>query len=232
MSPRLLALLLCLAPAGVLSAQGWIDIERPRIQGPSSVVRVSSTVRAVIDGRVARFEVHERFRNSGAGIAEGTYHYPLPGEAAFSDFSLFQGEQELKGEMMASAQARSIYEDIVRRRKDPALITLVGHGLIRAQVFPIQPGETRTVILRYTQLLGRDGDALRLRYSAGDRGDAPVTFAAEIHRPTTLRRRIPLPIRSRTPGATERSGSPSLRRFAAISTWCFPSAAGSSAELC
>ena len=182
MSPRLLALLLCLAPAGVLSAQGWIDIERPRIQGPSSVVRVSSTVRAVIDGRVARFEVHERFRNSGGGIAEGTYHYPLPGEAAFSDFSLFQGEQELKGEMMASGQARSIYEEIVRRRKDPALITLVGHGLIRAQVFPIQPGETRTVILRYTQLLGRDGDALRLRYSAGDRGDAPVTFAVEIHR--------------------------------------------------
>jgi len=182
MSHRLLALLLCLAPAGVLSAQGWIDIERPRPQGPTSVARVSSTVRVVVDGRVARFEVQERFRNTGGGIAEGTYHYPLPGEAAFSDFSLFQGEQELKGEMMASAQARSIYEEIVRRRKDPALITLVGHGLIRAQVFPIQPGETRTVILRYTQLLGRDGDALRLRYAAGDRGDAPVSFAAEIRR--------------------------------------------------
>lgn len=182
MSHRLLALLLCVAPAGVLSAQGWIDIERPRPGGPSNVIRVSSTVRAVVDGRVARFEVHERFRNNGGGIAEGTYHYPLPGEAAFSDFSLFQGEQELKGEMMASDQARSIYETIVRRRKDPALLTLVGHGLIRAQVFPIQPGETRTVILRYTQLLGRDGDALRLRYAAGDRGDAPVSFAAEIRR--------------------------------------------------
>ena len=183
MSRRLLALLLCLAPAGVLSAQGWIDIERPRPQGPpGSVVRVSSTVRAVVEGRVARFEVNEKFRNNGGGIAEGTYHYPLPGEAAFSDFSLFQGEQELKGEMMASDRARSIYEEIVRRRKDPALLTLVGHGLIRAQVFPIQPGETRTVILRYTQLLGRDGEALRLRYAAGDRGDAPVSFAAEIRR--------------------------------------------------
>lgn len=182
MSRLPLALLLLALPAP-LAAQGWIDIERPdRPRGPASVVRVSSSVRAVVEGRVARFEVHERFRNDGGVVAEGMYHYPLPGEAAFSAFSLFQGEQELKGEMMASAQARSIYEAIVRQRKDPALITLVGHGLIRAQVFPIQPRETRTIILRFTQLVGRDGDALRLRYAAGDRGDAPVTFSVEIRR--------------------------------------------------
>ena len=182
MSRLPLALLLFALPAP-LAAQGWIEIERPtRPRGPASVVRVSSSVRAVVEGRVARFEVHERFRNDGGVVAEGMYHYPLPGEAAFSAFSLFQGEQELKGEMMASEQARSIYEAIVRQRKDPALITLVGHGLIRAQVFPIQPRETRTVILRFTQLLGREGDALRLRYAAGDRGDAPVTFSVEIRR--------------------------------------------------
>ena len=182
MSRLALALLLLALPAP-LAAQGWIDIERPnRPRGPASVVRVSSSVRAVVEGRVARFEVHERFRNDGGVVAEGMYHYPLPGEAAFSAFSLFQGEQELKGEMMASEQARSIYEAIVRQRKDPALITLVGHGLIRAQVFPIQPRETRTIILRFTQLLGRDGDALRLRYAAGDRGNAPVTFSVEIRR--------------------------------------------------
>src|SRR5690606_35089542 len=98
---------------------------------------------------------------------EGTYHYPVPGEAVFTDFSLFQGETELKGEMMSAEQARSIYEGIVRQLKDPALLTLVGHGLIRAQVFPVQPGETRTVVIRYTQVLGSDGDALRLRHAAG-----------------------------------------------------------------
>ncbi|MEO5825901.1 MAG: VIT domain-containing protein [Gemmatimonadales bacterium] len=176
---------LCLlaVPCASLAAQGWID-ERPVIPARSSpaVVRVSSTVRVVVDGRIARFEVEEKFRNTGRGIAEGTYHYPLPGEVVFSDFSLFQAETELKGEMMAAEQARSIYEGIVRQLKDPALITLVGHGLIRAQVFPIQPGEMRTVILRYTQLMARDGDALHLRYAAGSRGDAPVTVRFEIPR--------------------------------------------------
>ena len=173
-----LVLLLAAAPLSSLAAQGWIDPERPQfpVRGPSPLVRVGSSVRATIDGRVARFEIEERFRNNGPVIAEGTYLYPLPGEAVFSEFSLFQGEKELKGEMMAAGQARTIYEGIVRRLKDPALLTLVGHGLIRAQIYPVQPGETRTVTLRFTELLGREGDALRLRYAAGDRGEAPVTF--------------------------------------------------------
>jgi Ca-activated chloride channel family protein len=183
MSRAPLALLLLAVPVSTVAAQGWIDLERPAIsRGPAALVRVGSSVRIVVDGRVARFEVQERFRNSGQVIAEGTYHYPLPGEAVFSDFSLFQGEQELKGEMMASDQARTVYEGIVRRLRDPALLTLVGHGLIRAQIFPVQPGETRTVTLRYTQLLGREADALRVRYAAGDRGDAPVTVSIEVHR--------------------------------------------------
>lgn len=182
MSRALLALVLLAVPLGTLAAQGWIDMERPPVvvRSAPTLVRVGSSVRVTVDGRAARFEVTERFRNTGSTLAEGTYHYPLPGEAVFSDFSLFQGEQELKGEMMGAEQARTIYEGIVRRLKDPALLTLVGHGLIRAQVFPVQPGETRTVILRYTQLLGRDADALRLRYAAGDRGDAPVIMSIEV----------------------------------------------------
>ena len=183
MSRAPLVLLLLAVPATPLAAQGWIDLERPgQLRMPSPLVRVGSSVKAIVEGRVARFEVQERFRNTGPVIAEGTYLYPLPGEAVFSEFSLQQGEQELKGEMMAAEQARSIYEGIVRRLKDPALLTLVGHGLIRAQVFPVQPGETRTVTLRFTELLGRDGDALRLRYAAGDRGDAPVTMTVEVRR--------------------------------------------------
>jgi Ca-activated chloride channel family protein len=154
-----------------LSAQGWIDVERrPNVSLPASpVLRISSQVRVQVDGRVARVEVEEQFRNNGGGIAEGMYLYPMPGEAVFTDFSLWMGEEEVRGEMMHADQARGIYEEIVRRLKDPALLTLEGHGLIRARVFPIQPGETRKVVLRYTQMLDRSGDALRLRYSIGNR---------------------------------------------------------------
>lgn len=181
MRALLAAVLLCASPLPA-AAQGWIEMDRPLgpVRASPAVMRVASDVRITVDGRMARVEVTERFRNTGRGIAEGTYHYPLPGDAVFSGFSLFQGEQELKGEMMAAEQARAIYEGIVRQLKDPALLTLVGHGLVRAEVFPIQPGETRTVILRYTQLLPRSEDALRLRYVAGARGEAPVTLRVEV----------------------------------------------------
>jgi Ca-activated chloride channel family protein len=59
---------------------------------------------------------------------------------------------------MDANQARAIYEEIVRRKRDPALIELAGHGLIRARVFPINPGETRKITLRYTQILDRQGE--------------------------------------------------------------------------
>src|SRR6267378_1258616 len=152
------AVVLPIAPA---AAQGWI--EHPR----GAIEKVRSAVQVNVTGRVARVTVEEWFRNAGALLDEGNYLYPLPGEAVFSDFSLWQGDQELKGEPMDAAQARAIYEEIVRRKRDPALIELAGHGLLRARVFPIGAGETRKITLRYTQMLDRVGDAWRFRYTAG-----------------------------------------------------------------
>ncbi|MEO8201039.1 MAG: VIT domain-containing protein [Gemmatimonadota bacterium] len=167
----LVAAILAAGLAAPLAAQGWVDVEhRPGIPVNTSVLRTSSQVRVQIDGRIAKVEVEEQFRNAGGSMAEGTYLYPMPGEAVFTDFSLWMGEQEVRGEMMQAEQARGVYEEIVRRLKDPALLTLEGHGLIRARVFPIQPGETRKVVLRYTQMLDRSGDALRLKYAIGNRG--------------------------------------------------------------
>lgn len=167
----LCAALGCAAP---LQAQGWIE-PLPGLVDPG-VVKVRTSVTVRVTDRVARVEVEEWFQNRArGGLGEGDYLYPLPGEAVFSNFSLFQGDQELRGETMDADRARSIYEEIVRRKKDPALIELVGHGLVRARVFPINPGETRKITMRYTQVLKRSGDGLQFRYAAGGRfaGIAP-----------------------------------------------------------
>ncbi len=172
MPRRLIVAAAVVLAATPLHAQGWIEVQPPanRVMAGPVVTRIGSQVIVSIDGRVSRVEVEERFRNTGGGLAEGNYLYPLPGEAVFQNFSLWMGEREVRGEVMTADQARGIYEEIVRRRRDPALLTLAGRGLVRAQVFPIGAGETRKVVLRYTQLLDRSGDALRFRYVAGDRG--------------------------------------------------------------
>ena len=163
---RLPGLVAVLCPIALsVFAQGWIEPLRPLPRG--AIEKIRSAVQVAVTGRVARVTVEEWFRNSGPLMDEGSYLYPLPGETVFSDFTLWQGDRELKGEPMDAAQARSIYEEIVRRKRDPALIELAGHGLLRARVFPITPGETRKITLRYTQVLDRIGDALRFRYAAG-----------------------------------------------------------------
>src|SRR6058998_2680664 len=170
--------------SSALPAQGWIDPVRPPsgpqvLNGP--VERLRSAVQVSISGRVARVTVEEWFRNNGPTLNEGVYHFPLPGEAVFSSYSLWQGDQELRGEAMDAAQSRAIYEAIVRQKRDPALIELAGQGLIRARVFPIAPGETRKITLKYTQLLDSAGDAWRFRY-LGDRNrqTAPRSFRLEV----------------------------------------------------
>lgn len=167
-----------------LAAQGWIQPRPGRPEG--SIVRTRTEVSVRVEGRVASVEVDEWFQNRGGGLGEGDYLYPLPGEAVFSGFSLFQGDEELRGETMDAGTARGIYEEIVRRNRDPALIELAGHGLLRARVFPINPGETRRITLRYTQVMPRAGDALHFRYLAGARNggvDRRVEGSAGTPRP-------------------------------------------------
>ena len=160
-------LALLLVPLVGAAGQGWIEPVRPLPMPRGAVTKIRSAVQVAVTGRVARVSVEEWFRNDGALLDEASYLYPLPGEATFSDFSLWQGDRELKGEPMDAGQARAIYEEIVRRKRDPALIELAGHGLVRARVFPIAAGETRKITLRYTQLLDRVGDAWRFRYVTG-----------------------------------------------------------------
>jgi hypothetical protein len=86
------------------AAQGWIEPGVDR--GGFAVDRTLSDVLVRVDGRVAQIEVSEWFVNRGRRLAEGEYLYPLPGEAVFQGFSLFQGDAELRGEIMDAERAR------------------------------------------------------------------------------------------------------------------------------
>ncbi len=169
-----------------LFAQGWIDLVRP---GMGSVERVESRVTVAVEGNIATIEVDEWFLNSGERVAEGHYLYPLPAGAALAGASLYQGETELRGEVMDADEARRIYEEIVRRRADPALIEYMGEGLFRARVFPIEPGQRRRVTLRYSQVLEPAGESLHFRTSGALRPTLPTHGGGE-----SARTKAPAPV--------------------------------------
>src|SRR6266550_5451457 len=134
-----------------------------------AVFRQSSDVRVDLADRVLRYEITETFVNRGNRVGEADFMFPLPKGAAFQDLKLEINGEMVAGETMNANQARQIYEEIVRRQRDPALLEWMGYGLLRARIFPIAPGEQKKVVVRFQTVAPREGDALRVDYFRGTR---------------------------------------------------------------
>lgn len=106
-----------------------------------------------IDQQVATTHVDQVFRNDNSWPVEGVYVFPIPPSAMVSEFALWVDGERVEAELLDRDEARGIYEQIVRRMRDPALLEYMDGGAVRASVFPIQPGGTRRIELEYTQVL-------------------------------------------------------------------------------
>ena len=121
-------------------------------------------VEVEIDDQAARTRVDQTFRNRQRRDVEGTYLFPLPEGAGVADFTMHVDGVELAAELLDAEEARRIYEEIVRRRIDPALLEYVGRGAYRARIFPVPAGGERRVGLSYDEILERDGGLVRYTY--------------------------------------------------------------------
>lgn len=131
---------------------------------PNQVTVELHKVEAVVDGPTATVSVEQVFRNDGGQTAEGVYVFPLPKDAAVSDFQMTVNGQTLEGKLLDKEEARRLYEQIVRQRRDPALLEYLDRGLFQAKVFPIPPGESRTLDFTYTQVLEQRDGLYRFNY--------------------------------------------------------------------
>ena len=142
-----------MSPAG---ADGIIIVDPP----PGVDVRLDQSlaikyhhVDIQIKDQVATTRVDQVFVNDNPWTAEGTYIFPLPQGAAVSDFVMWVDGKAVHGEILEADEAWTIYDDVVRRMKDPALLEYVGRKALKASVFPIPPGEERKIELEYSQIL-------------------------------------------------------------------------------
>ena len=94
-------------------------------------------------GQLATTTVDQEFYNPNASRLEGYYLFPLPAGAVIKDFSMWIDGRETRAELLDAAKARGIYEDIVRRLRDPALLEYDGRGVFKMRVFPIEPRSTK-----------------------------------------------------------------------------------------
>ncbi len=121
-------------------------------------------VTVTVKDQVARTHVDQTFVNPSDYQLEGTYIFPLPEDATINDFAMYVDGKRLEGKVLDRNQARQIYEDIVRQRRDPALLEYVGHNAFQARIFPIEPHSEKRVEIGYGQVLNVDSGLVKYVY--------------------------------------------------------------------
>jgi Ca-activated chloride channel family protein len=121
-------------------------------------------VTVTIDNQIAKTHVDQAFVNDTDRVLEGTYLFPVPEGARVRDFTMYEGDKPLKGELLTKDEAVRIYEDIVRRQRDPGLLEYVGRDTIRARVFPIPAKGEKRFTVDYAEVVSREGNLCRYLY--------------------------------------------------------------------
>ncbi len=145
------------APYGV----GTIGARNPGEQGvprfPLAIQRLD--VRVTVEQDFAVTEVDELFFNPSSDVVEGIYRFRTPDGATLHRFGVDREGVIVWGRVKEKAAAAAQYQANVYQgsKEDPALLEWDAPGVYRARLYPIGPGESRRVVVRYAEWLGRSG---------------------------------------------------------------------------
>ena len=109
-----------------------------------------------IKDQFATTSIEQEFYNPNPRQLEGTFLFPVPKGAQINKFTMEINGKPVEAELLAADKARGIYEDIVRKLRDPALLEYAGRDLFKVRIFPIEPNARKRITLSYSQLLKSD----------------------------------------------------------------------------
>lgn len=170
--------------------------DRPPIPRPTPVpgfsIRFRHMEATIVDG-VVQVTARQAFVNEAPYQREGIYLFPAPENAAVNRLALVIDGKTYEAELLSRDEAVRTYERIVGARRDPALLEFVNRQTFRLRIFPFPPQGQREVIVRYDQLLRRQGNTYRFVYPLRVErlSDKPVREAS-----ITVRIRSRLPIKT------------------------------------
>lgn len=190
------------ADAATVAADGLVAVDCPTVAPNNTLpnradcpayLRVKNhNVTVTIDNQVAQTRIDQTFVNDSAYQLEGTYIFPLPEDATVSDFAMYVDGKRMEGQVLDRNQARQIYEEIVRRQRDPALLEYLGRGAFQARIFPILPHTERRVEISYSQILKMENGLVKYVYPLSTEKFSPqpvgnVTVNVDLKSPQALK---------------------------------------------
>ncbi|MBN1761307.1 MAG: VWA domain-containing protein [Chitinispirillaceae bacterium] len=110
-----------------------------------------------ITDQMAVTHVDHTFKNETSSRLEGVFIFPLPEGAVVTELALWINGVRVVGDVMERDTARAVYESIVRKTIDPALLEYMGDNVFKLSVFPIEPNgkemSERRIEITYAELL-------------------------------------------------------------------------------
>ncbi|WP_224363833.1 VIT domain-containing protein [Hyalangium versicolor] len=89
--------------------------------------------------------------------------------------------QRQEARVVEQKRAREVYEDVVRRNVDPALLEWAGASTFSARVFPLPPKSLKRVVIAYEQTLLFDGKQLRYTWPLPPGAGQGLLVSARVH---------------------------------------------------
>ncbi|HEY0134199.1 MAG TPA: VIT domain-containing protein, partial [Nannocystis sp.] len=106
-----------------------------------------------VEDGVARTTIDQTFFNHSDYQLEGVYSFPLPADAAISRLAMYVDGKLMEAGITERQEGREIYESIVYRRRDPALLEWMQGNEFRMRIFPLPARTEKRILLSYTQPL-------------------------------------------------------------------------------
>ncbi len=128
----------------------------PRHSQP--VVVRSVDVKATIVGRLATTVMTMDLHNPGHRQQEAVVMIPVGVSATIREFGMEGAHGKFPAKLIPREEARRIYDEIVRRSLDPALLEFAGNGMVKSSVFPVPAGGSSCIRLVYEEMLEVDGE--------------------------------------------------------------------------
>ncbi len=119
---------------------------------------VSADVRIL--QQVATTTLEVGLTNSSDRQQEAEMLVPVPDGAVVRAFTFAGSAKEPTAKLLPKLEAKGIYQSIVSKLRDPALLEFAGYNLVRSSVFPVAAHGKQRVRLVYEHVLPADGNRI------------------------------------------------------------------------
>lgn len=147
---------------------GNLKARDPQWRVPAAIDSRVFDVDVVVESGFARTTIDQTYFNPTNRTLEGLYSFQVPHDATISRLAMYVDGTLMESAVVDRSRGRDIYEGIVERQRDPALLEWMGGDAFRMRLFPI-PGRTeKRVFLSYTELLEKTYDSTEISIPVPD----------------------------------------------------------------